>query len=69
MKKLIFISLLLALSADTFAQNKGILLEDLTWQEAEKVLKAFERYCSAHGAEESGEDETGKEMSSLGWEA
>lgn len=39
MKKLLFLSLLLAFSANAFAQNKGILLEDLTWQEAEKVLK------------------------------
>lgn len=39
MKKLFFFSLLLALSANVFAQNKGILLEDLTWQEAEKILK------------------------------
>jgi creatinine amidohydrolase len=39
MKKLIFILTLLALPANAYAQNKGILLEDLTWQEAEKVLK------------------------------
>lgn len=30
---------LLAISTCAGAQNKGILLEDLTWQEAEKVLK------------------------------
>jgi len=28
----------LAFAATTFAQDRGILLEDLTWQEAEKVL-------------------------------
>ncbi len=39
MKKLLFISLLLILPATSFAQNKGVLLENLTWQEAEKVLK------------------------------
>ena len=39
MKKLLLIPLLLDLSATSFAQNKGILLENLTWQEAEKVLK------------------------------
>ena len=39
MKKLLLIPLLLVLSATSFAQNKGILLENLTWQEAEKVLK------------------------------
>ncbi len=39
MKKLLFFSLLLILPATSFAQNKGILLENLTWQEAEKVLK------------------------------
>jgi pimeloyl-ACP methyl ester carboxylesterase/creatinine amidohydrolase/Fe(II)-dependent formamide hydrolase-like protein len=37
MKKLLLCIVLL--SASTFAQNKGVLLEDLTWQEAEKVLK------------------------------
>lgn len=39
MKKLLFISLLLMLSAIAFAQTKGVLLEELTWQEAEKRLK------------------------------
>ena len=29
---------LIAASLTTFAQNKGVLLEDMTWQEAEKVL-------------------------------
>src|SRR6516162_7891905 len=32
------IILALAIAATALAQNKGILLEDLTWQEAEKVL-------------------------------
>src|SRR6202521_3212847 len=31
-------SIILALALCASAQNKGILLEDLTWQEAEKVL-------------------------------
>jgi creatinine amidohydrolase len=39
MKKLLFIMLLLCLSSNAFAQNKGVLLENLTWQEAEKALK------------------------------
>jgi len=39
MKKLLFIILLLCLSSNAFAQNKGVLLENLTWQEAEKALK------------------------------
>jgi len=39
MKKLLFILLLLCLSSSAFAQNKGVLLENLTWQEAEKALK------------------------------
>ncbi|MBL8204310.1 MAG: alpha/beta fold hydrolase [Blastocatellia bacterium] len=37
MKKLLLLTLLF--SATAFAQNKGTLLEDLTWQEAEKLLK------------------------------
>lgn len=40
MKRLLLIMCVLALSATGFAQNKGVLLEDLTWQEAEKSLKA-----------------------------
>jgi hypothetical protein len=39
MKKLLFILLLLCLSSNAFAQNKGVLLENLTSQEAEKALK------------------------------
>jgi creatinine amidohydrolase len=39
MKKVLLIALLLLASVSTFAQNKGILLEDLTWQDAEKALK------------------------------
>lgn len=39
MKKLLLISLLLLFSANTFAQTKGVLLEELTWQEAEMRLK------------------------------
>jgi hypothetical protein len=39
MKKMLFILLLLCLSSNAFAQNKGVLLENLTWQEAEKALK------------------------------
>lgn len=39
MKKLLLISLLLTLATTALAQNKGILLENLTWQEAEKILK------------------------------
>ena len=39
MKKMPFILLLLCLSSNAFAQNKGVLLENLTWQEAEKALK------------------------------
>src|SRR4030095_13318283 len=39
MKKPLFILLLLCLSSNAFAQNKGVLLENLTWQEAEKALK------------------------------
>jgi pimeloyl-ACP methyl ester carboxylesterase/creatinine amidohydrolase/Fe(II)-dependent formamide hydrolase-like protein len=37
MKKLLLCVVLL--SASAFAQNKGVLLEELTWQEAEKMLK------------------------------
>lgn len=40
-----------------------------TQKEAEKAIRAFERYCLMHGAEESGEDETGKEMLDEGWDA
>ncbi len=39
MKKFLFISLLLMFSANALAQTKGVLLEELTWQEAEKRLK------------------------------
>ncbi|MDQ3012161.1 MAG: creatininase family protein [Acidobacteriota bacterium] len=39
MKKLLFLLLLLILSANVLAQTKGVLLEELTWQEAEKRLK------------------------------
>lgn len=39
MKKLLFILLLLIVSVNAIAQNKGVLLENLTWQEAEKRLK------------------------------
>jgi creatinine amidohydrolase len=39
MKKLMLILLLLTAPATTFAQNRGVLLENLTWQEAEKLLK------------------------------
>jgi len=39
MKKLLFTLLLLSLSSSIFAQNKGVLLENLTWQEAAKALK------------------------------
>jgi hypothetical protein len=39
MKKLLFTLLLLCLSSKAFAQNKGGLLETLTWQEAEKASK------------------------------
>jgi creatinine amidohydrolase len=39
MKRLLLISLLLTLSTTASAQNKGVLLENLTWQEAEKLLK------------------------------
>jgi creatinine amidohydrolase len=39
MKKLLFILPLLCLSSNALAQNKGVLLENLTWQEAEKALK------------------------------
>src|SRR4030095_9209366 len=39
MKKPLFILLLLCLSSNAFAQNKGVLLENLTWQEAEQALK------------------------------
>jgi len=39
MKTLLFISLLLILPASVCAQTKGVLLENLTWQEAEKRLK------------------------------
>ncbi len=40
MKKLLFVLLLLCLSSNAFAQNKGVLLENLTWSEAEKALQA-----------------------------
>ncbi|MFN0111446.1 MAG: creatininase family protein [Blastocatellia bacterium] len=39
MKNLLLVSLLLILPATSLAQNKGVLLENLTWQEAEKALK------------------------------
>jgi creatinine amidohydrolase len=39
MKKLLLILLLLTLPTTAFAQNKGVLLENLTWQQAEKLLK------------------------------
>jgi len=39
MKKLVFILLLLCLSSNAFAQNKCVLLENLTWQKDEKALK------------------------------
>lgn len=39
MKTLFLVSLLLLLSVTSLAQNKGILLENLTWQEAAQVLK------------------------------
>lgn len=39
MKKLLLVSLLLLMPVGSFAQTKGVLLENLTWQEAEKVLK------------------------------
>ena len=39
MKKFLFISLLWVFSANAFAQTKAVLLENLTWQEAEKRLK------------------------------
>lgn len=39
MKNLLLILLLLILPATSLAQNKGVLLENLTWQEAEKLLK------------------------------
>lgn len=39
MKTLLLVSLLLLMPVDSFAQTKGVLLENLTWQEAEKVLK------------------------------
>lgn len=39
MRKLLFSLFLLFLSSSAFAQNKGVLLENLTWQEAEKALK------------------------------
>jgi len=41
MKKLLFILFLLGLSSSAFAQNKGVLLENLTWQEAEKALMLY----------------------------
>ncbi|MGH9753266.1 MAG: hypothetical protein ACREA2_10825 [Blastocatellia bacterium] len=43
MKKLLFILLLPCLSSNAFAQNKGVLLENLTWQEAEKALRQGNR--------------------------
>jgi len=39
MKNMLLISLLLLLPVDSLAQTKGVLLENLTWQEAEKALK------------------------------
>jgi len=39
MKKRLFILLWLCISSNAFAQNKGVLLENLTWQEAEKALR------------------------------
>ena len=39
MKTLLLVSLLLLMPVGSFAQTKGVLLENLTWQEAEKVLK------------------------------
>src|SRR5215210_2690599 len=39
MRKLLFISVMLILAANALAQTKGVLLEELTWQEAEKRLK------------------------------
>ncbi len=39
MKRLLLMTILLTVSAGAFGQNKGALLEDLTWQEAENILK------------------------------
>ena len=39
MKTLLMVSLLLLMPAGSLAQTKGVLLENLTWQEAEKILK------------------------------
>jgi creatinine amidohydrolase len=39
MKKPLLILLSLLLSSNAFAQNKGVLLENLAWQEAEKALR------------------------------
>jgi len=39
MKNLLYLMLPLILPATIFAQTKGVLLEELTWQEAEKRLK------------------------------
>ena len=39
MKNLLFLVLWLILPATSFAQTKGVLLAELTWQEAEKRLK------------------------------
>jgi creatinine amidohydrolase len=44
-------SIILALALCASAQNKGILLEDLTWQEAEKVLTPETIVVIAIGAE------------------
>lgn len=51
MKKLLLTALLLLSSLSAFAQNKGVLLADLTWQEAEKVLKPDTVVVIALGAE------------------
>lgn len=50
MKNLLLISVMLMLPATSLAQNKGVLLENLTWQEAEKVLKANTVVVIALGA-------------------
>jgi creatinine amidohydrolase len=51
MKKRLFTALWLLVSVSAFAQNKGVLLADLTWQEAEKVLKPETVVVIALGAE------------------
>lgn len=51
MKKLLLTALLLLSSLSAFAQNKGVLLADLTWQEAEKVLQPDTVVVIALGAE------------------